>query len=71
MLVRSAPSGYAPEWAQFDKSGRLVPPKGSDYEVGSYNAIRTYLWVGMMSPLDPASPVLKNSSVPSLKSFAA
>ena len=67
MLVRSAPSGYAPEWAQFDKSGRLVPPKGSDYEVGSYNAIRTYLWVGMMSPLDPASPVLKKQFRPFLE----
>ncbi len=53
MLLRSAPAGIAPDWALFDKNGRLVPPNGDDYEIGSYNAIRTYLWAGMMSPDDP------------------
>ena len=44
MLLRSSPAGIAPDWALFDKGGRLVPPNGDDYEIGSYNAIRTYLW---------------------------
>lgn len=53
-LVRSSPSGIAPDWARFDKNGRLMKPEGEDYELGSYNAIRTYLWAGMMSKQDPA-----------------
>lgn len=64
MLIRSAPSGFSPEWALFDRGGRLVPPKGEDYEIGSYNAIRTYLWAGMLSPLDPASPMLRRRFEP-------
>lgn len=53
MLLRSAPSGFAPEWARFTNKGRLVTPDATDYTEGSYNAIRTYMWAGMMSPEDP------------------
>ena len=64
MLLRSSPAGIAPDWALFDKGGRLVPPNGDDYEIGSYNAIRTYLWVGMMSPLDPGGHDVARRSQP-------
>ena len=60
MLLRSAPSGLAPEWARFTNQGRLVVPDETDYTEGSYNAIRTYMWAGMMSPEDPGrAPLVK------------
>ena len=66
-LVRSSPSGIAPDWARFDKNGRLMKPEGEDYELGSYNAIRTYLWAGMMSKQDPAYAQLANLYKPMVR----
>lgn len=57
-LVRTAPAGFSPDWAKVDKSGKVLPPEGDDYTLGSYNAIRVYLWAGMMSPEDPAYGLL-------------
>ena len=70
-LIRSAPSGIAPDWARFDAHGRLVPPADEDCEIGSYNAIRTYLWAGMMSPEDPARRVLRRHFEPMLEATRA
>ena len=47
MLLRSAPDGFVPDWATFDKEGRLVAIDDEDNGIGSYNAIRTYLWAAM------------------------
>lgn len=57
-LVRTAPAGYSPDWAKIDKAGKLIAPEGDDYTIGSYNAIRVYLWTAMLSPEDPAYDVL-------------
>lgn len=57
-LVRSAPRGYAPDWVRFDRQGKVIPEKGADYTLGSYNAIRTYMWAAMMSPADPVHDIL-------------
>ncbi len=43
----SAPQGFASDWVEF-KSGTGFTPS-----VGSYDAIRVYLWAGL---LDPATP---------------
>jgi len=50
-LVRySAPHGFVSDWTEFIKSdGGIQASPG----VGSYDAIRVYLWAGM---LDPATP---------------
>jgi endoglucanase len=52
MLQVFARGGAAPDWA-FLKSGALHedPVRG---RTGSYDAIRVYLWVGMMPERDPA-----------------
>ena len=71
MLLRSSPAGIAPDWALFDKGGRLVPPNGDDYEIGSYNAIRTYLWAGMMSPDDPNRAILMKHFSPMVEATRA
>ena len=54
-MVRCSPSGVAPDWAKFDAQGRLVDPQKME---GSYNAIRTYLWSGILSPKDQNYEVL-------------
>lgn len=66
-LVRSAPRGYAPDWVRFDRQGKVVPEKGDDYVLGSYNAIRTYMWAAMLSPADPVHDVLTEQFEPFAK----
>ena len=57
-LVRTAPAGFSPDWAKIDKGGKLIAPEGEDYTLGSYNAIRVYLWAAMTDPADPSYGVL-------------
>jgi endoglucanase len=48
LLLASAPHGYAPDWLAW-RSGQgwaLDPVNGGD---GSYDAIRVYLWLGMLA----------------------
>jgi endoglucanase len=50
----TAPRGYAPDWAAYRNTQNnqfVVDPKAGD--VGSYDAIRVYLWAGMSSMNDP------------------
>lgn len=54
-MMICSPGGAAPDWAKFGPDGKLLNPDGM---VGSYNAIRTYLWSAMMSPKDPLYEVL-------------
>ncbi|ALM85419.1 cellulose synthase complex periplasmic endoglucanase BcsZ [Bordetella sp. N] len=63
LVQQSSPLGYAPDWVAYnvDKDGvgsfGPDPDKGS---VGSYDAIRTYLWAGITPPSDPlAKPMLQ------------
>lgn len=63
LLVRSAPRGFAPEWV-FYKAGegfRVDPATGGE---GSYNAIRVYLWVGMLAADEPVRAVLMKRFAP-------
>ncbi len=52
LLLESAPKGFSPDWVQYQKNRgwRLQQEKAL---VGGYDAIRVYLWVGMMSDNDP------------------
>ncbi|MEN5205032.1 cellulose synthase complex periplasmic endoglucanase BcsZ [Stenotrophomonas sp. TWI700] len=52
MLQDTAPKGFAPDWTAWRSSGFFADPvKGA---MGSYDAIRVYLWAGMTDPRDPA-----------------
>ena len=53
LLYASAPRGFAPDWLAW-RGGRVAvdPVKGA---VGSYDAIRTYLWAGMMDAGQPGT----------------
>lgn len=53
-----SPKGYAPDWgAYIPGQGYIVDPQYGS--VGSYDAIRTYLWWGMLSPKDPVAAQLR------------
>lgn len=53
MLEAAAPHGFVPDWVMFDAAkGWLADPEHGS--VGSYGAIRVYLWAGMLHPDDPA-----------------
>ncbi|SAK58024.1 endo-1,4-D-glucanase [Caballeronia hypogeia] len=51
MIKVTSPRGYAPDWAAYQSGQFVVDPKNGD--VGSYDAIRVYLWAGMASASDP------------------
>lgn len=48
LVKESAPHGFATDWLEFSPRDGFKPS-----EVGSYDAIRVYLWAGL---LDPATP---------------
>ena len=51
MMRESSPKGFAPDWVAWDGQRFSVDPaKGV---VGSYDAIRCYLWAGMTASDDP------------------
>ncbi|MGD9725790.1 MAG: cellulose synthase complex periplasmic endoglucanase BcsZ, partial [Nitrospiraceae bacterium] len=52
LIVESAPHGISPEWAIWDANSGWQPDPETR-GLGSYNAIRSYLWTGM-SRDDPA-----------------
>jgi endoglucanase len=71
----SSPRGFAPDWAFYRSNadqGRTEAASGGHFEgpqlwsaerVGSYDAIRVYLWLGLTAELDPArTPLLEHFS---------
>jgi endoglucanase len=52
LLTEAAPHGLAPEWVQYQADAGFRPDQDTKGE-GSYNAIRVYLWLGMLSPRTP------------------
>ena len=53
-IVRaSAPSGVATDWVEIGPGGTFTPSSH-----GSYDAIRTYLWAGVLDPATPSRDAL-------------
>ncbi|WP_273859505.1 cellulose synthase complex periplasmic endoglucanase BcsZ [Photobacterium sp. GSS17] len=46
MLMKTMPAGFSPDWARL--KGGQYSADAETGPVGSYNAIRTYLWAGML-----------------------
>lgn len=60
-LMQSAPLGLAPDWVSWtDENWSFGEPEGS------YDAIRVYLWIGMLSDQAPSSHQLKTHFARSL-----
>ncbi|MCX0427089.1 cellulose synthase complex periplasmic endoglucanase BcsZ [Aeromonas veronii] len=57
LLTATAPRGFAPDWIDWRQASgwQVTEGKGS---VGSYDGIRVYLWLGMLSEDDPAREAL-------------
>lgn len=51
MLQETAPCGFSPDWVNWVKN-KGWEPSASTPNVGGYDAIRVYLWVGMLSDKD-------------------
>ncbi|GAB1387087.1 cellulose synthase complex periplasmic endoglucanase BcsZ [Melaminivora sp.] len=50
-MIESAPRGFSPDWTVYDASQGFVPDTRPDKQgQGGYNAIRVYLWAGMLHP---------------------
>jgi endoglucanase len=45
----TAPKGYAPDWVVWRRKGGFAPDDQTKAE-SAYNAIRVYLWAGMLAP---------------------
>ncbi|WP_125076670.1 cellulose synthase complex periplasmic endoglucanase BcsZ [Pseudoxanthomonas sp. SGT-18] len=63
LLRQAAPNGFAPDWIRWNGRAFVTDPdKGP---MGSYDAIRTYLWAGITHPADPLrKPLLEALSGP-------
>lgn len=63
IITHSAPLGFAPEWIDYqaEKGFQVDNPATAE---GSFNAIRVYLWAGMLDSRDPAYPVLLKKLAP-------
>lgn len=51
-LLTAGPHGWAPDWLTW-QAGQWLPDADQG-SLGSYDAIRVYLWTGMLSPADPS-----------------
>lgn len=52
MLQAAAPLGFVPDWVEYSEA-RGWHATAQSPAMGSYDAIRTYLWAGMLHPRDP------------------
>lgn len=57
VLLGTAPQGYAPDWARY-ATGKGFLPDPDSQAAGSYDAIRVYLWAGMLDPAQPGAKSL-------------
>ena len=55
LTMESSLRGFSPDWIDFNIDNK----KFENPTVGSYNAIRVYLWAGMLSPESEHWPILK------------
>lgn len=57
VLMDTAPHGFAPDWARY-RAGQGFLPDTDTQAKGSYDAIRVYLWAGMLDSAQPGAKQL-------------
>ena len=67
LLTGSAPQGFAPDWVDW-VAGHWQASEGKG-GMGSYDAIRVYLWLGMLAADDPARAALVAHFSPMLQAI--
>jgi endoglucanase len=68
VILAAAPNGFAADWVEFS-SGRLIPDRKT-VGIGSYDAIRVYLWAGMLPASDPSRDKVTAALKPMLDAVA-
>ena len=68
VILGSAPNGFAADWVEFTRNG--FSPDRCSRGAGSYDAIRVYLWAGMLPPSDPARDRIVDALRPVLDGVA-
>lgn len=63
VLEASAPRGFAADWLEFGQTGGFRSD-ALTHGIGSYEAIRVYLWVGMLGDTDPVAKRLTREFAP-------
>ena len=66
-LKQSEPTGFAPEWSIVNDNNQVFNDDVNNTKIGGYNAIRVYLWLGMLSNDDPDKQSLMAHYSPMLK----
>jgi endo-1,4-beta-D-glucanase Y len=69
IVVGSAPRGYAADWILY-REGQGFAADPATHGAGSYNAIRVYLWAGMLSEDEPQAERLMRQLEPMARSAA-
>ena len=65
IIMGASPKGFTPDWTLYDaQQGFLQDTEGAEKGQGGYNAIRVYLWVGMLHPDTPGRQPLLNALAP-------
>ena len=67
LLIQSATTGFVPEWTVVNDNNQVLSDSVSNTKIGGYNAIRVYLWLGMLSNDEPEKQALMDHYSPMLK----
>ena len=70
MVVESAPRGFSPDWVRYNSAGGFAADTETNAS-GSFNAIRTYLWAGMLARDEPLRAPLQNALLPMVRATVA
>lgn len=63
MVLGAAPKGFAPDWVLYRAQGGFAADTDTK-GVGSYDAVRVYLWAALLAPEDPRRAALLNALKP-------
>ena len=70
LVNETAPHGFSPDWVEF-RTNLGFAPDGKTKAEGSYDAIRVYLWAGMLDPADPLRAATLRTFAPLAEHVAA
>jgi endoglucanase len=72
IIINSSPKGYAPDWTLYDDTQGFLPDTDAQQSTpGSYDAIRVYLWAGMMNRDDSNRRLLTDTFKPMAQFIAS
>jgi endoglucanase len=69
VILASAPRGFSADWIQYRAGDGFIVDRETQ-GIGSYNAIRVYLWIGMLAPSDALFGKLSKVHAPMMLSTA-